>query len=203
MVQSITVSSGITKIGNKIFADCDNLKTAVLPDTVTSIGESAFAIFEDMVGIVRGLEEITIPASVKTIGKWAFSGTKLTEIIIPSSVTEIGDYVFRDCVRLKTARIESSLIGSFMFTGCTVLSSLTISVKCKSIGANVLTYCDSLKTITYEVTIAQWNAIEKPNNWMSSSSDNHLWNGYLQKIQCTNGYLEYDSENYAWAEVFD
>lgn len=30
VVQSITVSSGITKIGNKIFADCDNLKTVSL-----------------------------------------------------------------------------------------------------------------------------------------------------------------------------
>ena len=199
VVQSITVSSGITKIGNKIFADCDNLKTVSLPDTVTSIGESVFTIFEDMVGVVRGLEEITIPASVKSIGKWAFSGTKLTEIIIPASVTEIGDYVFRDCAKLKTARIDSSLIGSFMFTSCSALSSLTISAKCKSIGANVITYCSSLETITYEGTIAQWNAIQKPNNWMSSGQ--HYYNDYLKKIQCTDGYLEYDTENYTWIEV--
>ena len=201
VVQSITVSSGITKIGNKIFADCDNLKTVSLPDTVTSIGESVFAIFEDMVGVVRGLEEITIPASVKSIGKWAFSGTKLTEIIIPASVTEIGDYVFRDCAKLKTARIDSSMIGAFMFTSCSALSSLTISAKCKSIGANVITYCSSLETITYEGTIAQWNAIQKPNNWISSGQ--HYYNDYLKKIQCTDGYLEYDTENYTWNEVKD
>lgn len=199
VVQSITVSSGITKIGNKIFADCDNLKTVSLPDTVTSIGESVFAIFEDMVGVVRGLEEITIPASVKSIGKWAFSGTKLTEIIIPANVTEIGDYVFRDCAKLKTARIDSSMIGAFMFTSCSALSSLTISAKCKSIGANVITYCSSLETITYEGTIAQWNAIQKPNNWISSGQ--HYYNDYLKKIQCTDGYLEYDTENYTWIEV--
>ena len=199
VVQSITVSSGITKIGHKIFADCDNLKTVSLPDTVTSIGESAFAIFEDMVGVVRGLEEITIPASVKSIGKWAFSGTKLTEIIIPANVTEIGDYVFRDCAKLKTARIDSSMIGAFMFTSCSALSSLTISAKCKSIGANVITYCSSLETITYEGTIAQWNAIQKPNNWISSGQ--HYYNDYLKKIQCTDGYLEYDTENYTWIEV--
>ena len=36
-VQSITVSSGITTIGNRIFTDCDNLKTASLPGTVTSL----------------------------------------------------------------------------------------------------------------------------------------------------------------------
>ena len=124
-VQNITVFSGITKIGNDIFANCDNLKTAALPNTVTSIGDAALAIFEDTMGVVRGLEKITIPAGIKSIGKWAFAGTKLTEITIPASVIEIGDYVFRDRIKLKTARVESSLIGSFMFAGCTTLASLS------------------------------------------------------------------------------
>ncbi len=124
-VQNITVFSGITKIGNDIFANCDNLKTAALPNTVISIGDAALAIFEDTMGVVRGLEKITIPAGIKSIGKWAFAGTKLTEITIPASVIEIGDYVFRDCIKLKTARVESSLIGSFMLAGCTTLASLS------------------------------------------------------------------------------
>lgn len=200
-VQSITVSSGITTIGNRIFTDCDNLKTASLPGTVTSIGDSAFSIFEDTIGIVRGLEKITIPASVKAIGKWAFSGTKLTEITIPASVTEIGDYVFRDCIKLKTARVESSLIGSFMFAGCTTLASLTVSAKCQTIGANIITYCAKLDTIDYEGTIAQWNAIDKPSNWMSSGQ--HYYNNYLKKIQCTDGYFDYDSTSKTWKEVKD
>ena len=63
----------------------------------------------------------------------------------------------------------------------------------------MLTYCESLKTITYEGTIAQWNAIQKPNNWISSGQ--HYYNDYLKKIQCTDGYLEYDTENYTWIEV--
>lgn len=198
-VQNITVSSGITKIGNDIFENCNNLKTAILPNTVTSIGGSAFAVLDDKIGPVFGLEKILIPTNVKSIGKWAFAGTKLTEIVIPASVTEIGDYAFRDCTRLKTARVESSLIGAFMFTGCTALSSLTISAKCKNIGANIITYCANLEALTYEGTIAQWNAIDKPNNWISSG--NHYYNDYLKKIQCTDGYLEYDTENYAWIEV--
>ena len=199
IVQSITVSSNITELGQKIFEDCDNLKKASLPTTVTSIGSEAFAIHEDLIGVVHGLEQITIPSSVKSIGDYAFCNTKLTEITIPASVTSVGEYVFRDCARLKTARIESSMIGAFMFTSCSALSSLTISIKCKSIGANVITYCSSLETITYEGTIAQWNAIQKPNNWMSSGQ--HYYNNYLKKIQCTDGYLEYDTENYTWIEV--
>ena len=199
IVQSITVSSNITELGQKIFEDCDNLKKASLPTTVTSIGSEAFAIHEDLIGVVHGLEQITIPSSVKSIGDYAFCNTKLTEITVPASVTSVGEYVFRDCARLKTARIDSSMIGAFMFTSCSALSSLTISIKCKSIGANVITYCSNLETITYEGTIAQWNAIQKPNNWMSSGQ--HYYNDYLKKIQCTDGYLEYDTENYTWIEV--
>ena len=201
IVQSITVSSNITELGQKIFEDCDNLKKASLPTTVTSIGSEAFAIHEDLIGVVHGLEQITIPSSVKSIGDYAFCNTKLTEITVPASVTSVGEYVFRDCARLKTARIDSSMIGAFMFTSCSALSSLTISIKCKSIGANVITYCSNLETITYEGTIAQWNAIQKPNNWMSSGQ--HYYNDYLKKIQCTDGYLEYDTENYTWNEVND
>ena len=63
----------------------------------------------------------------------------------------------------------------------------------------MLTYCESLKAITYEGTIAQWNAITKPVNWMSSGE------AFLQrlsaKIQCIDGYLEYDPENNVWNEV--
>lgn len=150
-------------------------------------------------GVVHGLEQIKIPAGIKSIGDYAFANTKLTEITIPSNVTSIGEYVFRDCARLKTARAESSVMGSFMFTSCTSLSSLTITSKCKSFGSNMLTYCESLETITFEGTIAQWNVIQKPLNWMSSGT--HYYNDYLKKIQCTDGYLAYDTGNYTWNEV--
>ena len=51
----------------------------------------------------------------------------------------------------------------------------------------------------YEGSITQWNAITKPTNWMSSGE--HSYNNYLKKIQCVDGYLEYDSENNVWNEV--
>lgn len=33
------------------------------------------------------------------------------------------------------------------------------------------------------------------------SSGEHSYNNYLEKIQCVDGYLEYDSENNVWNEV--
>ena len=41
--------------------------------------------------------------------------------------------------------------------------------------------------------------ITKPVNWMSSGE--HSYNDYLKKIQCVDGYLEYDTETHTWKEV--
>ena len=190
-IKKIIVSSGITALGDFLFESCDNIKTVSLASTVTSIGASAFSS--------TGLEEITIPTSVKFIGEYAFKGTKLTDITIPESVTSMGYYIFSSCMKLKTVKINSSVISSYTFAFCYALSSLTISVNCKSIGSNIIAYCQYLDTINYEGTIAQWNSIQKPDNWISSAD--HNYNGYLKKIQCSNGYLEYDTVNYTWKEV--
>lgn len=190
-IKKIIVSSGITALGDFLFESCDNIKTVSLASTVTSIGASAFSS--------TGLEEITIPASVKSIGEYAFKGTKITDITIPESVTSMGYYIFSSCMKLKTVKINGSVISSYTFAFCYALSNLTISVNCKSIGSNIIAYCQYLDTINYEGTIAQWNSIQKPDNWISSAD--HNYNGYLKKIQCSNGYLEYDTVNYTWKEV--
>ena len=68
-----------------------NIKSYVIPSTVTSIGDHAFSW-------CRSLSEIVISSSVTGIGKGVFSCCdSLSEIVIPSSVTSIGDSAFYRC----------------------------------------------------------------------------------------------------------
>jgi hypothetical protein len=73
-----------------------------IPNSVTSIGDSAF---EDC----TSLTSITIPNSVVTIGYDAFDTcTGLTSITIPYSVTGIGEAPFGNCTSLITINVDSS-----------------------------------------------------------------------------------------------
>ena len=90
-----------------------NIKSYVIPSSVTSIGDSAFSI-------CSSLSKIVIPSSITSIGKGAFSGcSSLSEIVIPSSVTSIGDYAFSGCDSLSEIVIPSSVtsIGDCAFDG--------------------------------------------------------------------------------------
>ena len=198
-IKKIVLSNGITGLGDRLFYHCANAETVSLPATLTSIGDSAFAQEDAAIGYTAGLTSVTIPQAVTAIQSYAFYHTAIAEVTVPASVKTWGKYAFSGCAKLKTARVACDSIGAFAFTRCTALSSLTISANCRTFGENMLTYCESLTVITYEGTIAQWNAITKPVNWMSSGE--HSYNDYLKKIQCVDGYLEYDTETHTWNEV--
>ena len=199
-IKEIVLSNGITSLGDRLFYHCANAKTVSLPATLTSIGDSAFAQEDAVINDTAGLTSVTIPQAVTAIQSYAFYHTAIAEVTVPASVKTWGKYAFSGCAKLKTARVACDSIGAFAFTRCTALSSLTISANCRTFGENMLTYCESLKAITYEGTKEQWNAITKPTNWMASDAKNNYHNGYLQRINCVDGAFVWNSENNVWKE---
>ena len=94
---SYSIPDSVTSIGNSAFCDCYSLTSITIPNSVTSIGNSAF--FR-----CSFLTSITIPDSVTSIGWNAFEYcSSLTSITIPDSVTSIGNRAFCGCDCLKAA----------------------------------------------------------------------------------------------------
>ena len=92
----------VTSMGGYAFSEC-SLKSIIIPNSVTSIGNCA-------IGLCFDLERITIPDSVTSIGESAFSACfELTSITIPDSVTSIGSNAFNGCRGLTSIYIPSSV----------------------------------------------------------------------------------------------
>jgi hypothetical protein len=192
------VSYGITSIGEDAVLNAENLTTAVLPDSLTEISSGAFMSGDPRVGYVHGLTNVTIPSRVTKLGSGAFWGSAIESLTIPASVTEIGKYLCRECTHLMSVRINSNLIGAYMFTSCENLKSFSVSSKLQKIGECIFTYCPKLTQIDFDGTVSQWSNIPKGSNWDGLSGLDSSKSG-LTKIQCSDGYLEY--KNSAWVEV--
>ncbi len=108
-----------------------------VPDSVTSIGDSAF-------GGCKSLTSINIPDSVTSIGKEAFANChSLTSINIPDSVTSIGEYAFYQCESLTCINIPDGVtsIGEWAFCRCKSLTCINIPDSVTSIGKFAFEYC--------------------------------------------------------------
>ena len=142
-IKSYVIPSSVTSIGDSAFSWCDSLSEIVIPSSVTSIGKGAFSYCDS-------LSEIVIPSSVTSIGNNAFSGCRsLSDIVIPSSVTSIGDGAFSDCGSLSSIVIPPSVtsIGDGVFYHCDSLSKIVIPSSVTSIGNNAFSDCRSLSDI--------------------------------------------------------
>ena len=127
----------------------------IIENGITSIGNYAFWCSEAF--------NITIPNSVKNIGKGAFAYCKnLTNVTIPNGVTSINYYTFDFCNSLTNITIPNSVtsIDNYAFKNCTNLKSITIPNSVTSINYSVFSGCTSLKDIYYEGTKSQWEKLD-------------------------------------------
>ncbi len=115
--------------------------------TVTSIANEAFKDVEDV-------ETVTLPRTLKEIGKGAFSGCKaLKEVVVSETATnsKVSAVRYGKIQRVATrAAGDGMRIGERAFADCPVLASVTIPSTATTIGDNVFNNCESLKNVTCE-----------------------------------------------------
>nr|DAK61398.1 MAG TPA: leucine-rich repeat protein [Caudoviricetes sp.] len=111
---------GCTKIGGYAFYATYKLKSVVLPDTITNIGDNAF--------FYSYLESISLPDTLTEIRSSAFSYcSKLTSVTIPTGLTKLFPYCFQYCTALTSITIPENIseIGARCFYG-TEATNITV-----------------------------------------------------------------------------
>ena len=129
-VKKATVASGITRIDRYSFHGCENMKSISLPNTLTSIGRGAFSD--------TGLTSIKLPYGLKILEGRAFYRNKFTSVEIPDSVTEIGEGAFSYSTTLESVSIPGSvkIMGDEAFSGNKKLRKVTMGNGLVKIGRN-------------------------------------------------------------------
>jgi len=118
--QKIIIPDGVTTIGDSAFAECENLTSITIPESVTKIERHAFYC-------CYGLKEVVIPQGVTKIGKYAFDNChNLSKISIPASMVLIDDGAFSDCYKLESLQIPANCeIEAEIPYNCTLSRILT------------------------------------------------------------------------------
>lgn len=152
----ISLPQSTISIGQGAFENCSALKSIFIPRWVKSIGLEAFngcqrlltisvdennvhydsrencqAIIESATNIlIQGCSQTRIPATVITIGPYAFSGIRgIASMIIPNTITRIEDHAFDSCRDLKWVVIPETVdyIGAGVFFACENLQKIIVS----------------------------------------------------------------------------
>ena len=119
-LEFVTVTEGITAVGDHAFYECDSLR------------------------------EIVLPKTVKTVGVRAFSGCSgLTNLQLPDGLLEIGDAAFADCSGLKTVSFGFLLesLGVNCFLNCSALEEILLPNSLKFLPNSCFYGCDALSNV--------------------------------------------------------
>ncbi len=144
-VKTVVIGDSVTSIGDYAFYSCTGLTSVTIGNSVTSIGNYAFYS-------CTGLTSVTIPDSVTSIVYGAFYNcTGLTSVTIGNSVTSIGYGAFYECTGLTSVTIGNSVtsIGNYAFYDCTGIKELTMPCSAKIYNSEDTFYkCTNIEKVT-------------------------------------------------------
>ncbi|MBQ6539415.1 MAG: leucine-rich repeat domain-containing protein [Oscillospiraceae bacterium] len=132
-VTSVTIDGRMPYIGAYAFADLGNLKSAVLPEGITSISDGLFMNCNNLRS-VEGTEKVT------NVGASAFENCFSLSIDMPIVVT-LGDRAFANCGGIESIDLNCEKIGSGAFENCADLKRVIIRNTVQEIGDGAFKGC--------------------------------------------------------------
>jgi hypothetical protein len=166
---------------NELIQGCKN---TVIPNTVTRIGDSAFAL-------ISSLTSIDIPNSITSIGSHAFRDTGLKELALPNSVIYLGYAVFFSCRNLTSVTLSESLesIPPSTFEQCDI-TTITIPASVESISNWIFHANENHISIYIQSTT--------PPYLDNNSFNQDFWGWRFATIHVPVGYREVYHSSESW-----
>lgn len=123
----------------------------VLPYTGMNASEAGKLPAYALTGLTN-LQELKLPAGLKTIGKGSLSGSGITSLNIPASVNKIEDYAFMRCPNLRSVSMSSGVtsIGTRAFAYCPKLNNVVLSDALTVIPEGLFEACGGLQRLDLE-----------------------------------------------------
>ena len=141
-----------TAIADRAFENGWYIDIEKLPDTIVTIGNSAFLKCEH-------IRRMQLPSNLKSIGESAFSEChRLSSLKVPNSVHTIGSRALELCSRLETLSLPQNAmfvkIEKFLCTGC-AFTSILIPDTVTEIGRRAFWMCGKLTSVVVPDTVTQ------------------------------------------------
>lgn len=149
VVGTYTIPDSVTSIGDFAFAHGD-LPNVVIPGNVSRIGIDAF--YES------GLTNMTSSSGLTDIGAGAFQSCGLTTVVVPGTVTNIEEQAFVSCPSLNSVTIgaDVSSIGNIAFADCPNLDTVYFQGNAPSAVATVFNNDPELEYVFYLPGTTGW-----------------------------------------------
>ena len=166
------VTYNVTAIDDFAFYQSPKLASALLPNSIKTIGTYAF-------WGCSALSGVTIANGVTSVGAYAFASTALTNIVLPNSVTTINDYAIYNCSALKYLTIGSSVssIGQYAFAGNNKLTKISC-LKATPVSINSTVF-EGINYSTCQLCV--------PVNSMEAYSIAPVWSNFVNISEGTTG----------------
>lgn len=146
-LEKIIIPDSVTTIGIGVFMNCTSLSNVTLSNNLKSIGENAFGCYGMDHSKCESLKSIVIPDSVESIGCSAFQYCRnLESVTLSKNLKEISNSTFSNCYALTEVKNTENIevIGDYAFYRCRIDK---ISENVKSIGNSAFTRCNLGKII--------------------------------------------------------
>lgn len=184
-LREVRLPDSVISIGQSAFEDCYSLSTINMPDNLMQIENSAFYGCDSLNSLAFG-------AHLQGIGQSAFAYSGLTSIDLsrsPVSWIDAGAFAGTDIEVLNLSASVNTAIMENAFYDCHLLNSVTLG-KIEFIDISVFENCGLLTEISVNLPVDQWQDLVT-----NVFADQWLYGSSIEVIHCTDGDIIIEKPN--------